>query len=264
MILVLAGTLDGRELARCLAAAGYQVTVSVISEYGRSLADLPGIAVHTGTMTLEDMRQFIAKQKISLLVDASHPYAVNGSLNAMAACEAAGIGYIRYERAEVSMPEYQQVHIAHDAAHAAKLAAGLGRIIFLTTGSRTLRVFKSEPLLAKCRLIARVLPQPEVVQECIDWGFTPGDIVAMQGPFSQQLNAALFQEYGAEVVITKNSGTIGGADTKIAAALELNLPIIVIGRPAITYRNLCQTQEQVLDRIKLWQDAQTASNCKGR
>jgi len=249
MILVLAGTLDGRELAVYLATAGHQVLAAVISEYGRSLAELPGIRVHTGQLTVEGMQNLIADQNIKVLVDASHPYAVNGSMNAMQACELAGIEYIRYERAEVCVPEYERLYVASDAAQAAKLAATLGKVIFLTTGSRTLKMFKTEPLLAKCRLIVRVLPQPDVVKECVDLGFNPGDIVAIKGPFSQQLNAALFKEYDTEVIITKNSGTIGGADTKIAAAIELNLPIVVIGRPDINYRNLCQTQEQVIDMV---------------
>ncbi len=249
MILVLAGTLDGRELAATLAKSGYQVMVSVISNYGRSLAELPGICVHTGQLTLDGMRELITAKDIKAVVDASHPYAVNVSANAMAACEACGIGYIRFERPAVCVPDCEQLYMAEDAAQAAKMAADLGKVIFLTTGSRTLKIFKTEPLLAGCRLIARVLPQPDVITECIDLGFSPGDIVAIQGPFSHKLNMALFKEYGTEVVITKNSGTIGGADTKISAAMELQLPIIVIGRPAIEYKNLCQTQEEVLGML---------------
>lgn len=246
MILVLAGTQDGRELAACLATSGYQVMVSVISDYGRSLAELPGICVHTGQLTLAGMQEFIVAQRIKAVVDASHPYAANVSANAMAACETSGIDYIRYERSEVSVPDYVQLHMAKDAAEAARIAAGLGKVIFLTTGSRTLKIFKTEPLLATCRLIARVLPQPDVITECMELGFNPGDIVAIQGPFSHALNVALFKEYGTEVVITKNSGTIGGADTKMSAAMELGLPLIVIGRPAIAYKNLCRTNAEVM------------------
>lgn len=250
MIFVLAGTLDGRELAVRLAETGHKVMVSVISDYGRSLAALPGICVHTGQLTTAGMQELFVKQGITAVVDASHPYAVNGSLNAMAACEAAGIEYIRYERSEVCMPEYDGIHRVSDAAQAARLAADLGRVLFLTTGSRTLKIFKDEPQLRNCRLIARVLPQPEVIDECVSLGFSPGDIIAMQGPFSQELNAAMFKDCGADVIITKDSGTIGGADTKIAAAIELGLPIIVIGRPAIAYRNLCRTQQAVIDTLE--------------
>lgn len=249
MILVLAGTLDGRELAVRLAGTGYQVMVSVISDYGRSLAEMPGISVHTGQLTIEGMSSLMRSRGIKAVVDASHPYAVNGSVNAMAACEAMNITYIRYERSEVAVPEYERLYLANDAAEAAKAAAGLGKVVFLTTGSRTLKVFKSEPLLTKCRLIARVLPQPDVIAECIGLGFSPGDIVAMKGPFSHELNVALFREYGTDAVVTKNSGTVGGADTKISAAMELGLPIIMIDRPAIEYRNFCRTQEEILEII---------------
>ncbi|HWR43301.1 precorrin-6A reductase [Sporomusa sp.] len=252
MILVLAGTLDGRELAVRLAETGYQVIVSVISDYGRSLAEFPGISVHAGQLTVEGMKELIGVHEIKTIVDASHPYAVNGSVNAMAACEATGIKYIRYERSVVSVPaEYERLYIASDAGEAAKIAAGLGKVIFLTTGSRTLKLFKNEPLLAEIRIIARVLPQPDVIIECIELGFSPGDIVAMQGPFSHGLNMAMFKEYGTEVVITKNSGIIGGADTKISAAMELGLPIIVIGRPAIEYKNLCMTQQEVINMVHI-------------
>ncbi|WP_425060746.1 Cobalt-precorrin-6A reductase [Sporomusa carbonis] len=246
MILVLAGTLDGRELAMRLAASGYDVLVSVVSDYGRSLADAPGITVHTGQLDLNGLRELITSRSIKAVVDASHPYAVNVSLNAMAACAASCAKYIRYERDEVITPAYDRLYRAGDAAEAAKLAAGLGKVIFLTTGSRTLKIFKTEPLLTGCRLIARVLPQPDVLAECIALGFSPGDIVAVKGPFSHQLNVALFTEYAAEVIVTKNSGTVGGADTKISAAVELGLPLVVIGRPDVEYRNLCRTQEAVL------------------
>ncbi|QDR80360.1 precorrin-6A reductase [Sporomusa termitida] len=250
MILVLAGTLDGRELAAKLTAMGYPVVVSVISDYGRNLAEAPGLSVLVGQLALEDMKQLIGARAIKVLVDASHPYAVNGSINAMAACEATGIQYIRYERAEVSVPaDYSRLYTAGNAGEAAIIAAGLGRVIFLTTGSRTLGLFKNEPLLASCRLIARVLPQPEVIAECIELGFNPGDIVAMQGPFSHCFNVAMFKEYATEVIITKNSGSIGGADTKISAAVELNLPVIVIGRPAVAYKNLCLTRQEVINMV---------------
>ncbi|WP_371368793.1 Cobalt-precorrin-6A reductase [Sporomusa rhizae] len=249
MILVLAGTLDGRELAVRLAKTGFQVMVSVISEYGRSLAEVPGISVHIGQLAAEGMKELITANGIKTVVDASHPYAVNVSANAMAACENSGIPYIRYERAEVGLPDYEQLYMVSDASEAARLAARMGKVVFLTTGSRTLKIFKNEPQLADCRLVARVLPQADVITECIGLGFNPGDIVAIKGPFSHELNVALFKEYGTQVVITKNSGTVGGADTKISAAMELGLPLIVIGRPAMNYKNLCKTPEEVICKV---------------
>lgn len=250
MILVLAGTQDGRELADRLAQAGYRVMASVVSDYGRELINNRQIAVHAGPLDQAQLTALVARRDIAVIVDASHPYARNVSGNAMAACAAAGIPYLRYERPATELPDYPKLHLADDYKVAAQLAASLGKIIFLTTGSRRLSLFKSAPELAGHRLIARVLPDPAVVAECISLGFKPGDIIAMQGPFSHELNVALFRKYQAEVMITKNSGNLGGSDTKLTAAIELDLPVVVIERPVLHYPAVVHTASAVMEFLR--------------
>ena len=126
----------------------------------------------------------------------------------------------------------------------------LGQVIFLTTGSRNLKTFKQSPYLEQHYLIARVLPDAQVLTECIGLGFSAKDIIAMQGPFSHELNIELYKKYRAEVIVTKNSGKIGGTDTKITAAIEMDLPIVMIDRPAINYDISAATYAEVLDLIK--------------
>jgi precorrin-6A/cobalt-precorrin-6A reductase len=238
VILVLAGTRDGRELAADLARQGWPVTVTVVSDYGRDLAVAEQLTVSTGPLDADGLTGLIKRQGIRAVVDASHPYAAGASASAQSACDACGVPYIRYERPGVPLPAYDKLHLATDPAAAATLAAGLGKVIFLTTGSRSLAVFKQEPLLSGHRLIARVLPEPEVIAACRQLGFSPRDIVALQGPFSHELNLAIFREYGSEVVVTKNSGHIGGSDSKFSAAVELGLQLVVIDRPAVHYSRL--------------------------
>ena len=115
--------------------------------------------------------------------------------------------------------------------------------------SRNLSKFTSAECLRDCRLIARVLPTAEVIGLCEDLGLAPDQIVALQGPFSAALNRELFLRYEAEVIITKNSGTLGGTDTKVQAAAELDLPLIVIDRPPLAYDCLCSTFEEVRDNL---------------
>jgi precorrin-6A/cobalt-precorrin-6A reductase len=79
----------------------------------------------------------------------------------------------------------------------------------------------------------------------------------MQGPFSLELNRALFKQYGAEVVVTKNSGVVGGTDTKIAAALELALPVVVINRPR-EQEGAITTREELLEKIRKRKDVHEA------
>jgi precorrin-6A/cobalt-precorrin-6A reductase len=78
----------------------------------------------------------------------------------------------------------------------------------------------------------------------------PQDIVAIQGPFSHELNVAMFRQTGADVIVTKNSGVIGGSDSKFTAAMELGLPIIMIDRPVIAYSAVAVSFEEVLRFLK--------------
>lgn len=248
MIFVAAGTQDGRELASFLLDHGYDVAASVVSRYGEQLlADCRGRNLIINDQPLEraDMEDYLRKHDIRLLVDASHPYAVNVSQNAMEACRVLGIPYIRYER-ELTELHYDKVILVHSYEEAAETAAGMGKRIFLTTGSRNLEKFTFSEALRDHVIIARVLPTEKVIGLCERTGLTPGQIVGMQGPFSKELNKELLKKYRADVIITKNSGAIGGTDTKFAAAEELDLPVIVIDRPVMEYGHIGRTYDDIL------------------
>ncbi len=251
MILVLAGTLDGRELAARLQDEGFSVLASVVSEYGRELAWQSGIVAQAAAMDETELAQFISDKGVRLIIDATHPFAVNVSRHAARAAEAAGIECLRYERPGSRLPVYDRLYLAEDVETAAKMAIALGKIIFLTTGSHTLAAFRTVAKDTDCRLIARVLPQPEVIASCIADGFSPADIVALQGPFSPALNRALFKEYEATVMVTKDSGTVGGADAKITAAMELGMAIVVVQRPVLLHKKVFQSIDELLEQVKL-------------
>ncbi len=41
------------------------------------------------------------------------------------------------------------------------------------------------------------------------------------------------EEYQIEIVLTKESGDSGGVTSKIQAALDLNIPVVIVMRPEI-------------------------------
>lgn len=249
-ILVIAGTQDGRELAGYLLAQGYEVTASVVSQYGEELLKrYAGIKINDKPLDENGLMDFIKENEIDILVDASHPYAANASQNAMNACHRADVPYIRYERKQTSL-DYEKAYYVADYTEAAQKAAELGKNIFLTTGSRNLQAFAKADCLKDCVLTCRVLPETEVIGMCRELGFTPANIIAMQGPFSKELNAELYRKYAADVVITKNSGQVGGTDTKIAAAMEMGLPLIIIDRPKVSYDNVTDSFDGVADFLR--------------
>lgn len=232
MIWVIAGTLDGRRLAVTVRELTKQpVLVSVVSQYGAQLAAHEGIEVHTGRLDEAAMEALISEKQISLLVDASHPYAAVVTATARKAAAAKGILFIRFERAEVPLPDYDKLHHVANETEAAALAGALGDRVFLTTGSKTMAVFAQAPALQGKDVWTRVLPTAEVLTMMEALGVSPKRIIAMQGPFSYAMNRTMFADTKAAVVVMKNSGLVGGADTKLQAAMDLGLHIIVIDRP---------------------------------
>ncbi len=245
----MAGTEDGRKLAEFLLSNGFEVTASVVSEYGKKLLEqYAGIFINDKKLDAAELAEILKVGNFAALVDASHPYAVNASKNALDACARVNIPYIRFERATGFTAHLRAYHVS-SYEEAALKAAELGKNIFLTIGSRNLKIFVE--LLKDCNITARVLPTAEILAQCENLGLTPKQIIAVQGPFSTELNIEMFKHAQAEVIVTKDSGQIGGADTKIAAAQILNLPVVVIDRPKISYPNVAATFEEVLKFLAL-------------
>ena len=68
------------------------------------------------------------------------------------------------------------------------------------------------------------------LERALDLGYPPSRIIGMQGPFSEQLNEAMFKETKARYVVTKNSGHTGGFQEKLKAAERAGATVIIIER----------------------------------
>ncbi|AFC33079.1 precorrin-6x reductase [Paenibacillus mucilaginosus 3016] len=236
MILVLAGTSDARELALRIQAAGYPLLCTVVTESAASSLGEAGLPVQTGRLNAEQLRGLIAERGFRAVVDASHPFAEEASRNAMAAAEAAGVPYVRYERERGQYAAHPKLHFVDDYEQAAELAAEKRGTILLTTGSKTLQIFTEKLLgLPDTTLVARMLPRKDNMEKCEALGLPQKHIIAMQGPFGKELNQAMYKHYGVTTIITKESGQVGAVEEKLSAALELDIDTIVIGRPQLEY-----------------------------
>lgn len=230
-LMVLAGTEDGRKLAALLQERGHEILVSTLTEYGAEIAHGQGLKARSGALSELELKTILQEQEITALIDATHPYAQNIRVLAQKVARETGIPYFRWERPQGQYPEHPLIHFVPDLETAAALAGRLGKRIFLSTGSRNLPQWLSLPELKDCEIFVRVLPTAAVLQQCEELGLKPAQITAMQGPFSQQFNEALWQQLKIEVVISKESGAIGGTDEKVQACLNLDIPIIILERP---------------------------------
>lgn len=250
MILVLSGTKDGSKIISLLKKNGCEVVASATTEYGAGLAKRAGAdEVIARALDYSGMVETLRRKKVLALIDATHPFAAEASRNAIKAAKSAGVKYLRFERKWSRLPKSQSIHYAKNFSEAAKKAAKLGDTIFFAAGSRNLRVFL-ESITTKKRVVARILPDLRSLEKCFELGLAPSDIIAAQGPFSYALNKAMLKEFKADVAVTKESGAVGGVESKVKAALALKIPVVVVKRPEIEYPAMVHSYGEVAKWVK--------------
>lgn len=246
---VLAGTTEGREIIPLLKNRGYMVVATAATEYGKSLIRKAGADIALrGRLGLQDMMDMIKDRGITHVIDATHPFAQEASRNAIEACRQVGTPYLRLERGGVKINS-PLIHRCHTFEEAAEKAAHLGKTIFCALGSNNLGVFV-KAVDGRGRIIARVLPTVEAMEKCHSLGLEPRDIVAVQGGGSLELNKALLKDSKAEVLVTKESGAVGGEDAKVKAAISLGLQVVLISRPKMAYPLAVKDYDEVLQWLE--------------
>lgn len=228
-ICVFAGTTEGRELVSFLAGQPVAVTACVATEYGETLLpEAANVTVLTGRLTEREILTLLAGSRFDLVVDATHPYAVAVTESLKEACRATGTEYLRLLR--------RASDVAPDAIYAADVDAAVDLLkgttgnILLTTGSKELAKFARLDGFSE-RVYARVLPVQASLEACHQAGLGGAHILAMQGPFSEEMNLAMLRNVSASFLVTKDGGEPGGFYAKISAAKKANARVIVIGRP---------------------------------
>ncbi|MBU7005841.1 precorrin-6A reductase [Phosphitispora fastidiosa] len=253
MILVISGTKEGREITSLLISKDYKVLSATVVNHGARLILHNDMMENTREYTIrEAFNKIFQINPFRLIVDASHPYPEGVSKFAKEFCSNRNIPYFRFVREEVQLPENPLLFAVYSWEEAARKAAEMGDTIFLTTGSFNLEQFLCHPDMAGKRVVVRVLPDPQVITKVRSLGLPSRDIVAMQGPFSREMNRATFKMYGASVVVTKESGRAGGTDNKVSVALKLMIPVVVIKRPPVKGHDaiIVNSYGQVLQGVK--------------
>ena len=251
-LVIFAGTTEGRRLSEILADAGIAHTVCVATEYGEIVmreqtestkamqtAGQPIVNLHCGRMDREQMQKFLHDEGYELVVDATHPYArvvtenLRGAVDTLKSLEkdAHFPIYLRLERKIDGITEADGIvtnaQYFENNADCAKALENTEGNILLTTGSKELAVYCASGRL-KDRLHVRILPGRESLELCMEQGIKGRQILALQGPFSTEMNAAILRQYDIRHMVTKNSGRAGGCQEKLEAAKMLGIPVYVI------------------------------------
>ena len=244
-LLIFGGTTEGRELAEVLLSgeAPYELHICVTSAYAAKL--LPAderLSIHVGRLDADEMTALIKRlkedRKALLCIDATHPYAVEAGRNIREACKRTKVKYERIKRDTKAFGNEDKatgggssIIYVDSVDEAAEYLRGTKEgNIFIATGSKELVKYRDIPDFEK-RAFARVLPNREGIESCERAGLTGKHIIAMQGPFCEEINYALLMASDAEYMVTKQSGDNGGYAEKLYAARSAGVKLIVVGTP---------------------------------
>lgn len=243
-ILIFGGTTEGRLLAEYCHQQEIEAYVSVVSGYGADLLpESEYLHVLSGRMAGEAMEGFMKRASIRAVFDATHPYAAEATRNIKEACGRAGVSYLRVTRESAAAENpggdsgkgpaaafASQVVYVHSVEEAVCYLKDREGDILVTTGIKELAAYTALPGYEE-RLYVRVLPSCAAISACEDIGIRGKRIIAMQGPFSEEMNRAMMRQLGVRYLVTKEAGTAGGFLEKLSAAEALSVTAVVIGRP---------------------------------
>lgn len=244
-VIIFGGTTEGRRLAEFCGEHKIQTVVCVVSEYGEMLVpESPSVRVIRRALEKDEMEALFVAEKPSLVLDATHPYARVVTENVTQVCQKMGIVWYRVLRkSELETTNADSIVTVDSVDQAVEWLKSHEGTVLVTTGSKELVKYTAIPDY-KERIFARILPDSQALLNSETLGFPRNHMIAMQGPFSLEMNIATMRMTGANYLVTKESGHAGGFLDKIHAAEVVGATALVIGRPlketGISLEEACQ------------------------
>jgi len=223
-LLILGGTGEAAHLAT-QAIDTFGTALDVISSLAGRVntpRPLPGRVRVGGFGGRDGLVRYIKAEKIDLLIDATHPFATAISANAHGACDQTGTPRLVLVRPHwPTLPHDAGIEV-DDLVAAAQALPKLGTRAFLSFGQGGIEAFSH---LSDTAFVVRLIDAPEKPLALPHATVTTG-----RPPFTVEGEKALFKSHGIDVLVSKNSGGTA-VPAKITAALELEIPTVLITRP---------------------------------
>jgi precorrin-6A/cobalt-precorrin-6A reductase len=221
-ILILGGTTQASQLARAL--DGRDDLSPILSLAGRTQNPLP-VPIPSrigGFGGVDGLVAFLRKEKIDVLIDATHPFAAQMSAHARAASRQSQIPLLVFFRPAWTPGEGDRWTEVPDMEAAVAALGAAPRRVFLTQGRLQLAAFAAAP---QHSYLVRAIDEPAELALLPNHKF-----VSARGPFALEDELALMREEKIEFLVTKNSGG-EATSAKLLAARILGVPVVVVARP---------------------------------
>lgn len=170
---------------------------------------------------------YLRGERVTHLVDATHPFAAQMSAHAVAAAQHAGVPLIALTRPAWRPVAADRWTCVADMDAAVAALAGPARRVMLALGRMHVAAFATQP---QHHYLLRFVDVPDVPPP-----LPQHDLVIDRGPFDVDSDRRLMVDHRIDLVVAKNAGG-EGASAKIAAARALGLAVVMIDRPAMPPR----------------------------
>ncbi|MCI0914270.1 cobalt-precorrin-6A reductase [Pseudomonas putida] len=216
-ILLLGGVTEALAIARQLGPQ-HVYSLAGIGRVPEGLACQVRVGGYGGA---EGLAAYLREAGITLLIDATHPYAAQISRNAAAAARAVGIPCWALRR-----PAWQ----AQPGDDWREVEDWAGLIHALKPFRRPLFTLGREPLQHLDEIPPEQFWTLRALQAC------PGndrcEVIGARGPFHLDDERTLFARRAIDVLVSKNSGSVA-TEPKLEVARELGIPVLILKRPAL-------------------------------
>ncbi len=248
-ILILGGTADARQLAALIQdrlGAHVRLTTSLAGRTKRPAA-LAGDLRVGGFGGVSGLVDYLAAEHVTLMIDATHPFAATISRHAVEAAREVGIPRLMIVRPQWQLPvALDVVRVSDMEAAAIALRTSGARRVLLTTGIQNLDVFARLPdiwfLIRQIEDHEKPLP------------LAHANTVIQKPPFTLEGERALMAEHEIDTVVSKESGG-SATEAKLRAAAELGIRVVLIERPPMPMGENASSPEDAL----IWIEARLSA-----
>lgn len=224
-LLLLGGTAEALNIAKTLP----QQHIYSLAGVGGPAPELNCQVRIGGLEASNGLENFLHDQSITLILDATHPYAANISRYAADAARKVFIPYWTLARPLwTPLPDCRWQSVNNDWQEILQAISEYKRPFF-TIGMKPLEHLPS--IKQHQHWYIRCLND---VNACLNGNTdsTKVTIFPARGPFSLENERALFQQFNFDVLISKNSGSIA-TEPKLILANERKIPVIMLNRPEL-------------------------------
>ncbi|MBP3791057.1 MAG: precorrin-6A reductase [Methanobrevibacter sp.] len=212
------------------------ILTTTTTEYGAKLAREGGSDdTIARPIPKDEIKEMILNEKFDILIDATHPFAKHITQTSTSIAKELKLPYIRFERPTTNLEniDTSHIHYVDSFDEAGKLIENEfteGNVLHFAGANTMGDILK---YVSVDRFYPRILKVESSIEKCKSLNVDSNHIIPMKGAASLEENIELIERYDASVMITKESGEIGGVIEKIEAANEKDVAVIMIQRPKI-------------------------------